>query len=231
MQPWVVLARPRQRRAQLLIESAHPCPGFIGASRVPVAASLPQRREVVRVSCSDRDLLARCGELFAGEVAHYLRHRESDAVAPVLRSPHERGVNHAHQRVGGIDRRRSRRCARDLVDSAQRRGPGERAQPCEQRPLLRREQVVRPVQRRPQAAVALGPIAVPTRQQRRRSVEPREDVRDVHDGNSGGGQLDRQRHPVQAGHHPLDTGSTGCAWPMRRSCRSSPPGTPTPPAS
>ena len=27
------------------------------------------------------------------------------------------------------------------------------------------------------------------------------------------------------------TGSTGCAWPMRRSCRWSPPGTPTPPAS
>jgi hypothetical protein len=109
---------------------------------------------------------AGCRKSFGGVVARGLGDGVADAVIAVVDAAHERGVDQAGERIDGVDRTVLAGDRGDGFDSVERGRTGERAQPREQRPLGRLEQLVGPFQRGAQATVALGQVARAARQQR-----------------------------------------------------------------
>jgi hypothetical protein len=84
----------------------------------------------------------------------------------------------------------------DRLGRVQRAATREGAEPPEQRPLARREQVVAPRQRRPQAALAGRPVAGSIGQQQQPPVEPRQKRLRREQLGPMRRQLDRHRQPV-----------------------------------
>jgi len=75
---------------------------------------------------------------------------------------------------------------------------GERGEPAEQHLLARRQQVVAPVHGRPQGALPAGAAPPGAGEQPQRVVQPDGDPVHRHRRDPPGGELDRQRQPVQA---------------------------------
>ena len=76
--------------------------------------------------------------------------------------------------------------------------PANADKPGEQSLLILVEQPVAPVDRRLQRALALRRVARAAGQHRQAALEPVEDLGRREDLGSGGGQLDRERQPVEA---------------------------------
>ena len=96
--------------------------------------------------------------------------------------------------------------ATDRLGRVERPAAGEHRQAAEQDPLPLVEQVVAPVDQRPERAVARQGGLAPAGQQPEAVVEPPDELPRAEHGHPGRRQLDRERDAVQAGADPHDVG-------------------------
>ena len=147
--------------------------------------------EVRGVTLLERSEVTR---LRGGELAHGVEHREPRLRVVAGVDDHERRAVH--------DRRQQHlgRCARvaDGVHRVQRRAALEHAELREQRPVLVVEHLPGPLERRPQRALALGQVARAAGQQLQPPLQPLQQRRQREQAGAVGGELDREREPVQA---------------------------------
>ena len=117
------------------------------------------RRDVHRMRLADVVLLTRGNELLDGVVAHGLGDGVAHAVLAAVRALDERRIDEAAQRLERVD---GPALAFDLghrLDGLQRRRAGEGGEAASSVCSAGLEQRVRPVQRRSQAAMAIGEVA------------------------------------------------------------------------
>ncbi len=134
-------------------------------------------------------------EPLAGELADRVEHLE-----PLAGAHHERAVHQRLQRVEHV--------AGHLLGGLQRPAAGEHRQVRERAPLALVQQVVAPLDRRPQRALALGRVARAAGQQVEPAAEALEDRRRGEQPRAGGGELDGERQAVEP---PADLGDRGIA--------------------
>jgi hypothetical protein len=150
-------------------------------------------------------LFAQRHQLLHGVVPQRLRDEESNAEATVLPAADERELEEVLQPVERLRRIAAR--FGDRLDGGEWDRPGEHAQPREQRLRGGIEQCVRPLDRRPQAPLALGRVGGSPGEQAERSVEPAHEHLGAERTDPGGSELDRERHLVEAAADLLDRGS------------------------
>ena len=145
---------------------------------------MQQLDEPLRMPAPDVILLARPRELLERVLPQRLEH----PVAPAV-GAHKAPVDESFQRVKlGVA---------DGLRGLKRAAAGEHRQPGEQPLLLLVEQPVAPVDRRLQRALAPRRVARPAGKHRQAALEPIEDLGRREDLGSGGGELDRERQPVE----------------------------------
>ena len=85
----------------------------------------------------------------------------------------------------------------DTLDRPRAGAAAEHGQPAEQNGLFRAEELVAPGQRSTERPVPIRNVERPARQQRQPVVEPSRDLVDPEPAHARGGELDRQRQPVE----------------------------------
>ena len=166
----------------------------------PEASRAHEVGEVLGVPDEHAFALARRGELLCGVVAERLQHRPPRPTCRVL-GHDERLVDQppddAVDLVGTDDQTIGRGAAAGADGGLGRRPAREHRQPTEHDPLLRREQVVTPVDHGPERLLARFDRARSARQHGEPVVEAIDEVVDRRRAQPCGRQLDRQREPVE----------------------------------
>ncbi len=192
------LRQPRQRRPHVgVLRLQHVAPPILRRGEPERRGPLGQVEAPGSVGTPDRRLLAARGELLQGVLADGLQHPEP-GLAVGARLPMEQAP--VDQRREGREDVELRAVARpaDRLRRLQRTAAGEDGQAAEEDPLLFGEQVVAPGDGVAQGAQPRRLVARPAGQQRQPALQPRQQRRRREDGAARGGQLDRQRQPVQA---------------------------------
>ena len=171
---------------------------------LPQPGSVSSIGHVTSVKLPDAVRFAARGQLLQRVVSQRLRNPEPGAEVGVLPAAHERELD---QRLEAIKRLRGRRLwARHRLEQRQRGGAHAHRQPREQRSLGRLEQRVGPFDRRAQAALALGRVALTPREQVERPLESLLQLERTQHLDPRGRQLDRKRRVVEPLADPLDCG-------------------------
>ena len=124
-----------------------------------------------------------------GIVADRREHPETRLASGLLLPPEQAVVEERSERVEVG--------AADLAERLQRTGACENRQPLEQRLLRSGQQVVAPLDRRPQRLMANGQVAVSCGQELERTGDPRQDLRRREEVAPGRRELDRERDSVE----------------------------------
>ena len=160
-------------------------------SEQPRRAPLGQPEEPFRMASTDEVRLCGVGEAVVPELSQRLQ--EPIAIRARL-VDHQRPVDQPDDTTHGIDIT----VADDRLGGSEVERAGEHRQPPEHHTLVVVEQIVGPRHRRQQRPMSfLGPTR-PTRQQPEPLIETTCDLRRRHRTNPRGGELDRQRDPIQA---------------------------------
>jgi hypothetical protein len=141
------------------------------------------------------------GQFQGGEVADGLKQVVARGRAlQVVLDDHQRLVRQALEEVedgGGFAARP--RTRPDVFSGVEGEAPGEDGQPAEQDPLFRGEQVMAPRHRRLEGLLAAHATTGSAGEQAEPVLEPVQDLLGREHPDPGGGQLDGQRDPVEAG--------------------------------
>ena len=124
-------------------------------------------------------------------LADRLQHRESRLFVGALQ-PSEAVVGQRREPVDDVEV-----VSADALRGLEGAAAGEHREPHEQALLVRLEQVVAPVDRRAERALALGCVARAALEQLQTVVEPLQQSRRRQDADPRGGELDRKRQPVE----------------------------------
>jgi hypothetical protein len=194
----VLLARPAQRRAQVLVLDLQARePRALCRPGQPRRHLLGQRQAPGQVPVPHRRGIPAARQVRAGIFAHRLQQPIAARLLAGLVHLHQRLV---HQRVQPIQHRqghRPRPSVEHRLRGGQRPAPHEGRQPAQQQTLRLLEQVPAPVQRRAQGALACGQVSRPARKQSEAVVQPGGDHLHRQAAHPRRRQLDGQRDTVQ----------------------------------
>ena len=200
VQVGVMRPRPVEGEPLLGLEREDPRAGSVAQT----AERLADGGDVRGVGGADRVLLARGGELLGGVVADGLGDGVADAVLAAVVAADERRVDQGAEGVERVDRASASVDLRDRFDGVERGRAGEGREPREQGSLVRRQQVVRPFERRAHAAVALGEVTRAADEHAERPLQAREQLAGRDRRHARGGEFERERHALDAGADGLD---------------------------
>jgi hypothetical protein len=177
-----------------------PQPDDLLRSLEPGLGAFGEGEEVLRVPAADIVLVATGGQPLQRKLADRLQHGVARR-RPVLGAPHQALVDQHGQSVQDVA------VAVDHgLGGVQRPAAGEHPEPPEERLLCLAEEVVAPGDRIAQRPLAGGQVARAAGQRQPPIAQPGQQRRRREDPALGGGQLDRQRQPVQppadVDHHP-----------------------------